>query len=351
MQRQKPIGARLCMGIATATIALIALAAQAQTTASAADYELVADHKLGAPSFWDYLTYDPQGKVLYVAHIDKVEALDIKSGKSLGHVGPFHDTHGIAIVSDMGKGYADSGGDGVVKVFRLSDLGVTKTIKVSPDADGMLYDATSRTVLVVAGDSKNLTVINAVDDSVSKVITLPGKPEFMALNEHGEVFVNIADHPSIAKVDIAAGKVIASWPLEGCKNPHGLAFDSRADRLFSSCDNSVMIVVDAANGKNLASLPIGPKCDAVVVDSVRRRAMSANADGTLTVVSIGDGDHYTVKRTVLTYFGGRNATIDPTTGTLFIAHGEMKLVSDTRDPTKLRFGYEGLNVAVLKPND
>src|SRR5438552_13095424 len=130
MQRQKPIGARLCMGIATAATALIALAAQAQTTASAADYELVADHKLGAPNFWDYLTYDTQGKILYVAHIDKVEALDVKSGKSLGHVGPFHDTHGIAIASDLSKGYADSGDDGVVKVFRLSDLSVTKTIKV-----------------------------------------------------------------------------------------------------------------------------------------------------------------------------------------------------------------------------
>jgi hypothetical protein len=36
---------------------------------------------------------------------------------------------------------------------------------------------------------------------------------------------------------------------------------------------------------------------------------------------------------------------------LFVAHGNMKLMTGTQDLTKLRFGWEGLDVAVLKPND
>jgi DNA-binding beta-propeller fold protein YncE len=343
------------IAVTTVTVAVLAgVPAVGVTQASkgeSADYELVTDHQLGAPNFWDYLTYDANAHRLYAAHIDKVEVLDVRSGKLVGHVGPFHDTHGIAIVSELGKGYADSGDDGIVKVFNLTDLSVVKTIKVSVDADGMVYDPSTRSVLVVAGDSKNLTVINIADDTVAKVIPLPGKPEFLAVDGHGHLFVNIADNPSIARVDIAGGSVSASWALTGCKDPHGLAYDSRADRLFSSCDNDVMLVVDAANGRVLATLPIGAKSDAVVVDVARRRAMSANADGTLTVVSIGADDTYVVKRTVLTYFGGRNAAIDPSTGTLFIAHGDMKVTSPMRDPTKLRFGWAGLNVAVLEPND
>jgi hypothetical protein len=36
--------------------------------------------------------------------------------------GPFKDSHRIAIVPKMNKGYADSGDDGVVKVFNLTDF-------------------------------------------------------------------------------------------------------------------------------------------------------------------------------------------------------------------------------------
>ena len=318
---------------------------------STADYELVADWHFGAPNFWDYVTYDPDAGRLYAAHVDKIDVVDVKTGKSVGQVGPLHDAHGVAVVSELGKGYADSGDDGVVKVFSLTDFHVLKTIKVSDDADGVLYDPSSRTVLVVAGDSKNLTVISPDKDTVLRTVTLPGKPEFLATDGHGHAFVNIADNASIAKVDIASGSVTATWPLTGCERPHGLGYDSRADHLFSGCANARMIVVDAATGKNVANLPIGTNSDAVVIDTVRGRAFAANGDGTLTIVSKGVGGTYSVERTVPTFFGGRNMAIDAKSGTLYIAHGNMKLMSSTKDPSQLRFGWDGLDLAVMKPND
>ena len=112
-----------------------------------------------------------------------------------------------------------------------------------------------------------------------------------------------------------------------------------------------MIVVDAATGKNVANLPIGTNSDAVVIDPVRGRAFAANGDGTLTIVSKGEGGTYSVKRTVPTFFGGRNMAIDEKSGTLYIAHGNMKLVSSTKDLSQLRFGWDGLDLAVMKPND
>jgi DNA-binding beta-propeller fold protein YncE len=352
MKAEKSHWLRATIGVCiTAVITLPGVSWGQVLGRQSADYELTADTKLGAPNFWDYLTYDPTAKRLYAAHIDRVEVLDVTSGKSIGQIGPFHDVHGIAIVSELGKGYATSGDDGMVKVFNLADLSIVKTIKVSVDADGAVYDPTTRMVLVAAGDSKNLTLINVADDTVAKVVPLPGQPEFLAIDGNGHVFVNIADHSAIARVDIGSGTVSGNWPLSGCKGPHGLAYDPGSKRLFSGCANEVMVVVDAANGNNLARLPIGPRSDAVVVDSTRHRALSANADGTLTVVAIGAGDTYSVKRTVLTYFGGRNVAIDDSTGTLFLAHGNMKLMTGTKDPTKLRFGWDGLDVAVLKPND
>jgi hypothetical protein len=71
----------------------------------------------------------------------------------------------------------------------------------------------------------------------------------------------------------------------------------------------------------------------------------------LTVVSEGAGGTYSIRRTIPTFFGGRNMTIDEKTGTLYIAHGNMKLMSSTKDLTQLRFGWDGMNLAVMRPND
>jgi DNA-binding beta-propeller fold protein YncE len=319
--------------------------------ASSADYELLNDVHLGPPNFWDYLTYDPIGQRLYAAHVDKIDVIDVKTGKSIGQVGPLKGAHGVAIVPELGKGYAGSAEDGAVAVFSLADLHVLKAIKVSKDADGVIYDPVSRSVLIVAGDSKNLTVISADQDTVLRTVPLPGEPEFLAVDGHGHVFINIADKAAIAKVNIGSGSVMAIWPLTGCQKPAGLGYDSRSDRLFSGCANARLIVVDAATGRNLANLPIGTHSDAVVVDSARRRAFSANADGTLTVIAQGEGDSYSIQRTIPTFFGGRNMAIDEKSGTLYIAHGNMKLLSSTKDVSQLRFGWDGLDVAVMKPND
>src|SRR6267142_2816379 len=250
------------------------------------DYEFTGQIDLGAPTFNDYLTFDPDGRRLYVSHVDRVTVVDVAKRVVIGSVAPLKDSHGVGIVSKLSKGYADSGDDGIVKVFSLTDFHLIKQIKVSPDADGMLYDEYTGSVLVVAGDSKNLTVINPTDDTVTR---------------------------TLAKVNIASGKVEANWPLENCKAPHGLAYDPPSNRLFSGCANSRLVVVDASNGRNLANLAIGSFSDGVAIDSRRRLVFTSNGPGTLTAISIGPDDHFGVARTLPTFFGGRNMALDPAT--------------------------------------
>jgi sugar lactone lactonase YvrE len=275
--------------------------------------------------------------------------VDTATRKAVGAVRPLKFSHGIAIVPKLGKGYADSGDDSVVAVFDLKSLQISKQIKVSEDPDGMVYDEHTGSVLIVAGDAKNLTVINPVDDTVTRTINLPGKPEFLALDETGHVYVNIVDNAAIAKVDIANGKVEAAWPLKDCQAPHGLAYDAQSNRLFSGCANGHMVVVDAANGRNVANLAIGMMSDSVSIDTRRRLVFTANGPGTLTAVRVGADDHYTIARTLPTFFGGRAMTLDPATGTLFVTHGHMKIMGSKKDVLHLRFAWDGIEVATFEP--
>jgi len=99
----------------------------------------------------------------------------------------------------------------------------------------------------------------------------------------------------------------------------------------------------------VANLPIGSNSDAVSVDSQRRLVFSSNGPGTITAISIAPNDQFAVVRTIPTFFGGRNMTLDPNSGELFVTHGHMKVLSSMKDVLNLKFGWDGIEVATFQP--
>jgi hypothetical protein len=342
-------GTTAIMAFDVLACALPGLVWSQSTTSPAPGYELVRDIDLGAPNVWDYLTVDADAGRVYVSHQTRIDVIDEASGKVLGRVDGFEKARGVAIASKAGKGYA-SDAAGVIRVFSLKDFEVLKEIVVPKGADGLIHDPATDTILNSGGDSDTLTVINVKTDEIARKVSLPGSPEYLAADGEGNVFVNITNKNAIAKVAIKKGTVLAVWPMNGCKGPHGLAFDARAGHLFSSCANQRLMVVDAATGRNLASFPVGKFSDGVVFDPVRRRAISSNGFGTMTVVSASDDGSYSA-HDAPTFFGGRTIAINSRTGTVYIAHGNMTIESSLKDLSKLRFGWDGLKVAVLKPRE
>lgn len=336
-----------CMSVGLA--ALLVFCSPGLASAKAGDdYRFVSDTNLGAPGFGDYVTFDPSSQRLYVSQLDKVTVLDTARDRVVGSVNSLRAAHGVAIVSDIGRGYVSDGEAGILRVFDLTDFHTVKDIKIADDVDGVIYDPKSKMIIVVAGDAKSISVVDPQNDAV-KTYALPGKPEYLATNGSGKVFINITDLGVITRFDIRRGIVETKWPLGNCRAPHGLSYDAKSNRLFTSCANKRLVVVDASSGKNIADLPIGYGSDAVAVDSRRRRVFSANADGTLDVIQQLRPDHYAVARVVPTFFGGRNMAIDPRSGTIYVAHGHTVLVSGTENKRALRFGFDGLNVARFDP--
>ncbi|MGC8020665.1 YncE family protein, partial [Salmonella enterica] len=83
-------------------------------------------------------------------------------------------------------------------------------------------------------------------------------------------FVNGAEKRELVSIDSATNRIAARWPLPDCESPHGLAIDPLAHRLFVSCLNQVLNVVDSQSGQIVATLPIGKGSDAVVFDPKRK---------------------------------------------------------------------------------
>jgi DNA-binding beta-propeller fold protein YncE len=130
------------------------------------------------------------------------------------------------------------------------------------------------------------------------------------------VYDNIEDKGEIVRLDAAAKKVTAEWPL-GCDSPSGLAIDLSARHLFAVCDGKKMAVVDADTGKVLATPEIGEGPDAAGFDAKNKLAFSSNGDGTLTAIDAGK-PNFPVIQNVTTQRGARTMTFDSASGRIYL---------------------------------
>ncbi|HEY2009869.1 MAG TPA: YncE family protein [Rhizomicrobium sp.] len=300
------------------------LGSTAASFAQTPAYHVTKTITLGAPDKWDYLVYDGPSHRLYVSHGDRLTVLDGRSGNMLGEVqGMPGGTHGIGIVAAVGKGYTDDGQAGEAVAFDLNTFKTGQRIKAQADADGITFDPTSGHIFVVDGDSKVLTVIDPKTDAAVATVDAGGKLEYAVSGENGYLYVNGAGNKEIVRVNTATNQVDARWPIPNCTSPHGLAIDKATHRLFVSCVNAVMTVVNADDGSVLATLPIGNGTDGAAFDPKRKLAFSSNYDGTLTVVREKSPKDFEVVGSIPTKMTGKNMTIDPDTGRLFVTVADL----------------------------
>jgi YVTN family beta-propeller protein len=228
------------------------------TTMCAGQSYHVADHwKVGGQGGWDYLVSDDSAHRLYLTHNARVEVLDTKTGKSIGAITGLRSTHGIALNPDGKTGYVSDGAGNAIVIFDRTDFSVKKTIPAGTNPDGIIYEPSTKTVWAFNGRSSNVSVLDTTSNTVVGTVEVPGKPEFPQADEHGALFVNIEDKNEIVKIDAASRKIVATWPLQGCDSPSGMAIDRAKHRLFSVCDGKKMAVVDYEAGKILGSAAIG----------------------------------------------------------------------------------------------
>lgn len=289
----------------------------AAIAASAPGYHLVDTWKLGGEGGWDYLKVDSDAHRLYIARATRVMVIDTESGKPVGEISETPGVHGVALVPDIGKGFASNGREDTVSVFDLQSLKTLTKIKVGNRPDAIWYDSASKRVFTFNAGSQDATAIDPDKAAVVGSIPLGGKPEFAASDGKGTVYVNIEDKNQLVALDAAHLKEKQRWPLAGCDEPSGLAMDQKNRRLFVGCGNKVMPIVDADSGKIVATVPIGGGVDATAFDDQSGLAFASCGEGVLTVVREESPGKFSVAETVNTQRGARTMALDPKTHKVF----------------------------------
>jgi hypothetical protein len=164
----------------------------------------------------DHLAIDPERGRLFVAELGNgsVEALDLASGRSLGRIGGLPEPQGVGYLPARDELFVATGGDGMLRVYKGSDLSLLAAIKLGEDADNVRIDHAAGRVVVGYGEA--LALIDPVSRRVVKSIALPAHPE--GFQFHGDrALVNLPDAGVVAVVDLAQGRELARWKNPG---PH-----------------------------------------------------------------------------------------------------------------------------------
>src|SRR6266849_9508662 len=285
-------------------------------------YHLLKKYDLGAApggkEYWDYITFDAATHRLYISHNTEVKIVDADSGSVVGSIPDLKRVHGIALVSDLGRGFISDGGADEAVVFDLKTLKVTGHIKTGGNPDCILYEPASKHIFTMNGKSSDATVIDPATETVAATIPMGGRSEYAVADGKGMIYDNIEDKDEVVVLDSRANTVKARWPIAPSGGATAMDMDVQHRRLFIGGRNKVLAIMDADIGKVLQTFPIGDGVDTNLYESETALLFTATREGTLHIFHEDTPDKFSLVETVKTEFGARNMALDPKTHRLFI---------------------------------
>ena len=150
---------------------------------------------------------------------------------------------------------------------------------------------------------------------------LDDHPESFQLEKHGpRIFINVPEAGNVTVVDRRSRAVVAKWPVTGAKSNFPMALDEANHRLFLGCRKPAkLLVLDTADGKQIASIDIVGDTDDLFYDAASKRIYVSGGAGSITVIEQKDADSYSVIATIPTAPGARTSLFVPEQKRLYVA--------------------------------
>ncbi len=301
-------------GALAAAVSLLALAAAAQSAPAA--HKVVAQIP-GPDGGWDYASFDPVERRLYITRQTTVMVVDVDSGKVEAPFASGKRLHAALRIPGAEEVALTDSGDQTVKFVGLHDGKLMASVSTPPDTDGAVYDPGSGLLVVVCGDGGVVDLIDPKTHASVKEIKLDTPLEFASTDGKGHIFVNESEKAAVARLDMATGALTATWSLPDCRGPTGLA--AAEGLVISACASGRAIVLDGASGKVLGDYKVGGFPDSVIFDARRHLAYVPSAiSGDMIVIPTSGPDRGKVTETVATHLGARTGAVDPKTGRVYL---------------------------------
>jgi glutamine cyclotransferase len=256
----------------------------------------------------DYVYADNDARRVYVPRGGNTFVFDLDSHKYIGSITNIGG-HGVAVDTATHHGFSSAAKIGMFDTITMQKI---KDIDVTGRPDGILLEPFTDKVLIFSHESPSITMIDPKDGAVVGTIDVGGAMEQAQSGEQGKLYCDVEDEKKIAVVDLKTMKVVTKYDLgDSAGEPGGLGLDAKNHILFAMCANpSVCVVVNANDGKILATLPIGNGTDGGGFNPATMEAWSSQRDGTLTIIKESSPTNFAVAQTVQTKAGCKTSSLD-----------------------------------------
>jgi YVTN family beta-propeller protein len=289
------------------------------------DYKFLNEIPIGGEGGWDIVTIDSAAPRLYLSHATKIIVVDLAQNAIAGEIADTPGVHGFVAVPELQRGFSSNGKEAKSSVVDLKALSTISKADTGENPDALIYEPRRGEVYIFNHTGKSATVINAKTATVVATIPLEGSPEFAVADSATErVYCNLEDKSEVAVIDTAKHEVTARWPLSPGEEPTGIACDAAHHRLFVTCHNKMMEMLDSTTGKVLATVPIGAGVDGCAFDDATQLAFASCGEGTATIAKEETPEKLTVVQTLQTERGARTIALDPKTHRIYLPTAQFE---------------------------
>ena len=295
------------------------------TAVASEPYQFLNEIPLGGEGGWDILTIDSAASRLYLSHATTVVVVDLNKNAIAGEIADTPGVHGFLPVPELQRGFSSNGKESKSSVVDLKTLKTISKIDTGESPDAIVYDPKQHEIYVFNHRGYSATVIDAKEAKVVATISLGGSPEFAVVDPGaGRVYCNLEDTSEVAVIDTKKHEVKVHWPLAPGEEPTGIALDAAHHRLFATCHNKIMVMLDTETGKAITTVPIGAGTDGCEFDDSTQLAFASCGEGVVTIAKEESPDKLVVVQTLKTERGARTMAIDPKTHRIYLPTAQIQ---------------------------
>jgi YVTN family beta-propeller protein len=313
------------MVVKTGSFLISVIAVLCATAFGQEPYNRLNEIPIGGEGGWDILAIDSAAGRLYLSHATKVVVVDLSKNAIAGEIADTPGVHGFMPVPELQRGFSSNGKESKSSVVDLATLKTLSKIETGENPDAIAYDPKRGEVYIFNHTGNSATVIDAKQAKAVATIPLGGSPEFAVADVNaGRVYCNIEDKSEVAVIDAVKHEVIARWPVGPGTEPGGIALDAAHHRLFATCHNKMMAMLDTETGKVITTIPTGAGVDGCAFDGATQLAFASCGDGTTTIAKEETPQKLMVVQTLKTEPRARTMALDPKTHRIYLPTAQFQ---------------------------
>jgi YVTN family beta-propeller protein len=288
-------------------------------------YRFVRQIPIGGEGGWDILTADSSARRLYLSHAIKIVVVDLEKDAVIGEIGDTAGLHAFVAVPHIGRGFSSNGKENKSSIVDLTNLTTVAKIDTGENPDAIAYDSGRRELYILNHTGKSATVVDVNAQKVVATVSLGGTPEFAVVDPAaGRAYANIEDKSEVEVIDTEKHEVIARWSLAPGEEPTGIALDAAHHRLFATCHNKTMVMLDTQTGKVLATVPIGAGVDGCAFDDATQLVFASCGEGVTVIAHEDSPEKMSIVQRLQTERGARTIALDPKTHRIYLPTAQFE---------------------------